>query len=207
MEYCHALINLLEPWLSGPEADTPVSLDDGDVQERTTVREIGMHARAHLETLVRLYYLRHSFDSLDIIIILFLLMLGSISVRVLASSSNESEKEGRERGQSYGAKRRDASTFLLCAKGLHDQGRNQYLSSLMFTMLAGLVDSRDEVLVDNLARIRAEFKGTEVKPEYVHMEWPVYSWIDPENRSMGKILETVEDPSIGDEDNSTPSSV
>ncbi|KAL2196984.1 hypothetical protein P885DRAFT_77464 [Corynascus similis CBS 632.67] len=138
---------------------------------------------------------------------MFLLMLGSISVRVLASSSNEPEKEGRELGQSYGTKRPDASTFLLCAKGPHDQGRNQYLGSLMFAMLAGLLDSRDEVLVDNLARIRAEFKGTEVKPEYVHMEWLVYLWIDPENRSMGKILETVEDPSIGDEDNSTQSSV
>jgi hypothetical protein len=51
-----------------------------------------------------------------------------------------------------------------------------------------------------LSRIKAEFCGTEVKPEYVHMEWPVYSWIDAENQEFGRLLEGVDDLSIGDEE-------
>ena len=181
MEYCLVLINLFEPWMSGPDADRLVS--DG-----LTVREIGTRARARLETLIRLYYLRHSFEALDIMLIMFLLLLGSMSVRVLASSED-------------GPPNRDASTFLLCAKGLHDQGQNQYLGSLMFSMLAGLVDPQNGALLSDLARIRAEFQGTEVKPEYVHMEWPVYRWVHPESQSMGKLLEAVDELSIvGDGD-------
>lgn len=186
MEYCLVLINLFEPWMSGPDADLKV--DDGG----HTIRDIGTRARARLETLIRLYYLRHSFGALDAMLIMFLLLLGSISVRVLAPGSDATCGDG--------GTQRDASTFLLCAKGLHDQGQNAYLGSLMFNMLSGLVDPNNQALLSDLSRIRAEFSGAEVKPEYVHMEWPVYSWIDPENQEMGKLFEGVRDMSIGDED-------
>jgi hypothetical protein len=70
----------------------------------------------------------------------------------------------------------------------------------MFNMLSGLVDPNNQALVSDLSRIKAEFCGTEVKPEYVHMEWPVYSWIDAENQEFGRLLEGVDDLSIGDEE-------
>jgi hypothetical protein len=191
MEYCLVLINLFEPWMSGPDADITVDSDGPDSDGGPTIRDVGARARARLETLIRLYYLRHSFDSLDVMLIMYLLLLGSISVRVLAPGAGGDGGDGTQR---------DASTFLLCAKGLHDQGQNQYLGSLMFNMLSGLVDPKNQALVSDLSRIKAEFCGTEVKPEYVHMEWPVYSWIDAENQEFGRLLEGVDDLSIGDEE-------
>jgi hypothetical protein len=192
MEYCLVLINLFEPWMAGP--DSAIEVDD----EGRTIRQIGTLARARLETLIRLYYLRHSFDALDVVLIMFLLLLGSISVRVLAlgDAADTGTGSGTGSGQGQG---RDASTFLLCAKGLHDQGRNQYLGTLMFNMLSGLVDPKNEALVGDLARIRAEFKGTEVRTEYVHMDWPVYRWVHPENESMGRLLEGVDALSVSGE--------
>ncbi|KAL2148920.1 hypothetical protein VTH82DRAFT_1606 [Thermothelomyces myriococcoides] len=230
MEYCLVLINLFEPWMSGPDADTAVPIDSDneekwkEYQERgTTVREIGMRARARLETLVRLYYLRHSFDALDVILVMFLLLLGSISARTLtpppnrgqererrqqgrrllgdsgghAACEEEEEKEKeQEQSQKDEEKARDrgeqnedeedrsraASTFLLCAKGLRDQARNQYLGTLMFAALTALADPADAAVTGALARIRAESPGSaadDVRPEHVHMDWPVYPWIDP----------------------------
>jgi hypothetical protein len=183
MEYCLVLINLFEPWMSGPDADLTVDSDG------VTICDVCTRARARLETLIRLYYLRHSFDSLDVMLIMFLMLLGSISVRVLAPGAGGGD-----------GTQHDASTFLLCAKGLHDQGQNQYLGSLMFNMLSGLVDPNNQALVSDLSRIKAEFCGTEVKPEYVHMEWPVYSWIDADNQEFGRLLEGVDDLSIGDDE-------
>jgi len=196
MEYCLVLISLFEPWANGPDANRRVN--------GHTIHEVGTLARARLETLIRLYYLRHSFDSLDVMLIMFLLLLGSISMRVLTSRQDHeiSTTVSAEHGHPSQSPRRDASTFLLCAKGLHDQGQNQYLGSLMFNMLSGLVDPANEALVSDLAKIKAEFTGTEVKPEYVHMDWPVYTWVHPENQSMGRLLEAVEGLSVdeGDED-------
>ncbi|KAH6621622.1 hypothetical protein B0J18DRAFT_432974 [Chaetomium sp. MPI-SDFR-AT-0129] len=158
MEYCLVLINLFEPWMAGPEADHVVN-----TETKTTVRDIGTRSRARLETLIRLYYLRHSFDALDVMLIMFLLLLGSITARVLVAPPAEDETEPTQTETPDSnpttssstitsplptpdttpppPQVRDASTFLLCAKGLHDQGQNQYLGSLMFNMLSGLVDT------------------------------------------------------------------
>lgn len=192
MEYNLVLINLFEPWMSGPDAD--LVLDGGN----HTIRDVGTQGRARLESLVRLYYLRHSFKALDIMLIMYLLLLGSISVRVLAPGGGGGGGGGAAVAGGGDGTQRDASTFLLCAKGLHDQGQNQYLGSLMFNMLSGLVDPTNQALVSDLSRIKAEFCGTEVKPEYVHMEWPVYSWIDSENPEMGRLLVGMDDLSVED---------
>ncbi len=208
MEYHLIVINLFNPWLSGNQAD-PSQTDVHTLGGRS-IREIGTLARARLETLVRLYYLRHSFEATDVLLILFLLMLGSISIRVLESSTpatiiddtttstpttttptattlttttltdtttSSTTTTTATTPTAPTREQNDASTFLLCAKGLHDQGRNHYIGALMFEMLAGLVKPGNESLRDGLERVRAEFEGIEVREEYVHMEWPVERWI------------------------------
>lgn len=248
------LINLFEPWMDGPDADSPVGVSTTSPHEpepepgpnsgsHPTIRDIGTRARARLETLIRVYYLRHSFDALDVMLIMFLLLLGSISMRVLTSpppppppppplpstsSSPPSPSPPSPPSPSTTATppneptnpapqtqthNRDASTFLLCAKGLHDQGRSQYLGTLMFDVLARLVENlsissggggsssssisgggggaaadASEALRAGLERVAGEFRGVEVKREYVHMEWPVYRWVDEEGRGLGVLL-------------------
>ena len=187
MQYYLVVINLFEPWAttnnttttpsSNPDSDNPGRDDD------LTPAQIGTRAAARLETLIRLYYLRHSFDALDVVASIFLIVLGSISVRVLAEQTGSKQQH-------------DASTFLLCAKGLHDQGRNFYLAAMMFDMLAGLVDPGNEALLGDLAKIRGEFAGVEVKPERVHMEWSVSRWMHSEGAEVGRLLDEVDE--LGD---------
>ncbi|KAH6622593.1 hypothetical protein F5144DRAFT_655943 [Chaetomium tenue] len=86
----------------------------------------------------------------------------------------------------------DASIFLLCAKGRHDQGRSQYLGTPIPDVLGRLVNSLgtssrgsndngssggggsgggsgsvNEAVRAGLAHVVREFRGVEVKREYV----------------------------------------
>ncbi|KAK3898034.1 nitrogen assimilation transcription factor nirA [Staphylotrichum tortipilum] len=190
MEYHLIIINLFDPWISSHQdgSANPTQADTLTAGS-PSIRELGTLARARLETLIRLYYLRHSFDATDVMLILFLLMLGSISVRVLDSptvSSTTSDSTSNTSTRQEG----DASTFLLCAKGLHDQGRNHYIGALMFETLVGLVRPGNGVLRGGLARVRAEFEGIQVREEYTHMEWPVERWIlGAKGRGEGRVVE------------------
>ncbi|KXX83211.1 Nitrogen assimilation transcription factor nirA [Madurella mycetomatis] len=190
MEYYHVLIKLLEPW-ENPAPETPGR--DSTVNGRT-FQEMGTIARARLETVVRLYYLRHSFEFPDTILNIYLMLLGSISIRTIQAP-----------GGSPAAAGRDAATYLLCLKGLHDQGRSNYLGALMFDMISGLVDPGNASLMSDISRIKGEFRGVEIKPEHVHMEWPVYQWVHPKNVKMGKLLDALDDLSLqGDESEAEP---
>lgn len=228
MEYYLTIIELFEPWTKGLKATIVTTLDGRRVADISTV------ARARLETLIRLYYLRHSFDSLDSVLIMFLLLMGSITVHVLADSVPSGGKETKyDTRPSFAGTRspnhseadtmnrkRDASTLLLCAKGLADQGQNLYLSTLMFNVLTGLVASKmvcreqrisettnsagtdigdsggglPSSLMNDLECIRIEAGRTpEVRKEYIHMDWPVYTWVHPENERFGRLLEAGSD--------------
>jgi hypothetical protein len=74
MQYYTVLIQLFESWTSNPAA----------IFNGRTAQDIALIARARLETLIRIYYLRHSFTHLDSILVLYLLLLGSISLRLIA---------------------------------------------------------------------------------------------------------------------------
>ena len=191
MQYYLVVINLFEPWATTnttiATATTTPSNPNSDIPRRDdnlTPAQIVTRAAARLETLIRLHYLRHSFDALDVVTTIFLVVLGSVSVRVVA-------------GQTGSKQQHDASTFLLCAKGLHDQGRNFYLAAMMFDMLADLVDPGNQALLGDLAKIRGEFAGVEVKPERVHMEWSVSRWMHSEGAAVGRLLGEVDE--LGDE--------
>ncbi|GAB1312659.1 Zn(2)-C6 fungal-type domain-containing protein [Madurella fahalii] len=185
MEYYHVLIKLLEPW-GNPTPETPGQ--DLKVNGRT-FQEMGTIARARLETVIRLYYLRHGFEFPDVILNIYLMLLGSISIRMIQALMGSPAAAGR-----------DAATFLLCLKGLHDQGRSNYLGALMFNMISGLVDPENTDLMSDISRIKGEFRGVEVKPEYVHMEWPVYQWVHPQNVRMGKLLDALDDLSLQEDE-------
>ncbi len=178
MEYYHVLIGILEPWTNGrlPERECGIA-------GPTTLRAIAITARARLETLIRFYYRCHGFERHDALLPIYLLLMGSICAR---NDGLVSQKVPA-----------DPSTFLLCAKGLHDQGRNNYLGVLMFVLLSSLVDPTDGFVLGELAKIRAEFKAAEVRTDLIRMEWPVYPWIHPRNEKMDSLLADLVGPTGG----------
>lgn len=107
------LISLFEPF-----QHTNVS----DQYERPS--KVVAQSKACFETLVRLYYLRHGFESYDITLLQFIPMLAFGSLRDIRHVERGSETYEEIR-----------STLLLCAKGLRDQGRNMSSGEATFRLL------------------------------------------------------------------------
>ncbi|EEY16834.1 predicted protein [Verticillium alfalfae VaMs.102] len=79
-------------------------------------REICAHSRQCLDVLVRLYYLRHGFESWNDSLPTWLLYLAQLCIRDLARADDPLADEAT------------VSTLMLCAKGLQDQGRSLYIA-------------------------------------------------------------------------------
>ncbi|CAN9474356.1 unnamed protein product [Alternaria alternata] len=65
------------------------------------------------------------------------------------------------------------ATLILCATGLRDQGRNFFLSELVFRILQDKMNPVDLKLLKDWARIKGEDKREKSMLEHVHSEYPV----------------------------------
>ncbi|CAJ2511194.1 Uu.00g068190.m01.CDS01 [Anthostomella pinea] len=151
IHYHVMLISLFEPF----EAMRPI---DGEVSAGTTVKQ----SRACFETLIRLYYQRHGFESYDPTLLKYLHMLGFSTLRDLGLSGGDSPADEDKR-----------ATLVLCAKGMWEQGRNSFASEAVFHMLRHSMGP-DEIQLIN------EFTGSdrlddrmELMAQEIRSQWPI----------------------------------
>lgn len=85
----------------------------------------------NLETVARLYYLRHGFEACDSTLAWFLSLLASISLRAL-----EGGGDGARLAAGKGWPEVLRSTLVLAMKGLHEQGRHMHVCKVLFRLLA-----------------------------------------------------------------------
>lgn len=116
MQYHYWIIRLFQPLVDHPliAVTSPVT------GTNESPREVVHYSQAMFETLLRLYYLRHSYDMYDPWIIHFLLVLGSSALQSLYSPTPTTE-------QSVNILR---SSVLLAAIGLKQQGKSVYLAQV-----------------------------------------------------------------------------
>lgn len=123
--------------------------------------EVMVRAYVNIETLVRLYYVRYSYDSYDaFMVMMFLLLVGNRSLDNLESASDPLSIEDLR------------ASVMLCAKGLHDQGKNSHLFHIVYYVLRGRIQPRDRDLL--LTHVK-EGGGVdkEVLLQYNESQWPV----------------------------------
>lgn len=117
-------------------------------------------AKVRLETLLRLYYLRHGYESYDIFLLSLLSFLGFMQLKFLKSAGPE-EIESRR------------STVALVAKGLHDQSRNCYLAEIVFRIMKRNLGAESQFLLKDV-NIGEEDEETRMRmTEQVHSSWPI----------------------------------
>lgn len=85
----------------------------------------------NLETVARLYYMRHGFEACDSSLAWFLSLLASISLRAL-----EGGGDGARLAAGRGWPEVLRSTLVLAMKGLHEQGRHMHVCRVLFRLLA-----------------------------------------------------------------------
>lgn len=106
------------------------SSSDEDDSAAPIVSRAGPKAMRHLETVARLYYMRHGFEACDSSLAYFLALLASISLRAL-----EGGGDGARLAAGRGWPEVLRSTLVLAMKGLHEQGRHLHVCKVLFRLL------------------------------------------------------------------------
>lgn len=151
MYYHILLINLFEPFTQM-----------GYVHAEANPSTIVSHSKACLETLMRIYYLRHGFESLDNTLVHPLHLLGFSALRDISSV---------EKGSStYEAIR---STLVLCAKGLWEQGRNHYVAEVVFRLFKHCLSIDDVLLVEEIIEVEESDSRLGHMVQEIRSLWPI----------------------------------
>ncbi|KAM3503970.1 hypothetical protein MY11210_008515 [Beauveria gryllotalpidicola] len=150
---------------------------------KSTARQLVSEAIASLETLIRLYYIRHSFERLDTFMVQPLAELAMIR-QTDTGDSNVLDTESVQ------------STVVLCAQGFRDQGRNHYLGQALFHLTRNSVRPETRALIDKYlyAGPQVQVPSTPVLAHEVHSNWPL-NIIDasenPKNQRLSDVLKNL----------------
>lgn len=157
---------LFESQLS-PAGNDINSLNDS---QRDTAQSIIAQAMMHLESLLRLYYLRHGFDAFDALLLVHLVHLSNATLTRLARIKLNPESQYASPNDIQLLR----STLILCLKGLHDQFKNFYMSGVVFCAMRNRLSAEDRDLVGRFVTMKdpdtdqeAILKAQPILSEYV----------------------------------------
>ncbi|TVY67814.1 Nitrogen assimilation transcription factor nirA [Fusarium oxysporum f. sp. cubense] len=168
MHYYNLIVYLLETL----RMTTAPALVDDSVQKALS------DAKIKMETLLRLYYLRHGFESYDIFIVILLAFIGFMHAKTL-DSSKMVDLESRK------------STVVLVVKGLGDQSNNCYLARVVFRLLKGSIGSKNDFLLKEVGIVEEDGEDEKAMEEQVNSSWPVdLEWfdVDPEKNRLDNMI-------------------
>jgi hypothetical protein len=162
MKYHNLLLNLFSPLLTD-------GLDARDeakfvaVVQQTPVQAVTC-ARARLETLFRIYYLRHSFDAMDAYLLHYLNTLGFMSMEELAVITAEEPSRAAEDKRCL---------MLMCALGLREQGQYYYLVRTIFHLFRSKLGRHEAELLRHYIQDRNPEKDELYRPEDLVSDYPL----------------------------------
>jgi hypothetical protein len=123
-------------------------------------------SKASLQTLLHMFYHRHGFEAYYIFLLQVLVQLGFDALERLRSPEAQQQ-------HFPAVMKATRATLILCAKGLRDQGRNFFLSELVFRILRDKMNPVDVKLLKDWAHIKDKEKREHSMMEHVQGEYPV----------------------------------
>ncbi|KAK0729242.1 hypothetical protein B0T21DRAFT_291956 [Apiosordaria backusii] len=160
MHYNCVLIDLLKPLLGLNWTDS--------TQPNKTLDDAHYEAAIHLETLLRLYYLRHGFEAFDGFLLHFLGSLNFIKINTRETQNNSLFLESHR------------STMLLLMKGIRDQSQCYTVARVVLRLQAHLMRADDVALLKKFVDIETEKLACgpespgQVEEDVILSDWPVY---------------------------------
>ncbi|KAF2101250.1 hypothetical protein NA57DRAFT_53225 [Rhizodiscina lignyota] len=127
-----------------------------------TAQDIIFNAKIRMETLIRLYYLRHSLDAFDPFMLSFLILLGNAASEALNRSEEIISTPDDLR-----------STLILCVKGLHDQRKNYYLAEVVYRLLRDRMKPDDVALLQEATNTGSAEDDPPLLKHYIRSQWPI----------------------------------
>ncbi|KAJ3538441.1 hypothetical protein NM208_g5904 [Fusarium decemcellulare] len=141
--------------------------------------QVVAHARASLETLLRLYYLRHGFECLDTYLV-------SLLVEVCTGVIDDMKSP-----QSHEELTTLRSTVILLAKGIYEQGQSFFLGKLVFQLVRSKMSPIDLSVLERFVKMEPTREDEAKALQQVQMDWPVEITSmedDPETKSLGNLV-------------------
>lgn len=148
-----------------------------------------------LETLMRLYYTRHSFDQYDPWVSFTLAITGNLAASTLSSAPPDSPASFLDGYR---------STLILSAQGLESQAAHYHLGTLLSIQLQAAVEPQTLQLVRTYARApRVEGGEEKLSVEHSFSAWPVPIIgvdEDPDKVRLKNLLREFEDEDDDDDE-------
>ncbi|EXK33472.1 hypothetical protein FOXG_02692 [Fusarium oxysporum f. sp. lycopersici 4287] len=181
MFYHNMLIDLYELLLT--EVDVNTSPDPAHTQAESP-QLASDHSKICLETLVRLYYLRHGFSGSDALLTNFLVLIAFQSITKLkagipppssSSSSSDLSIPGITASPFTAQDLSDArSALILAEKGLTEQGQCYFFSQAFFHVVLNSISPEDAQLVQHYTKVPSEGPDERrMRAEHVHSDFPI----------------------------------
>ncbi|KAM0425507.1 hypothetical protein ACHAPT_009296 [Fusarium lateritium] len=148
--YHHLLLTIFEP------------LCDVETSQDPSPQKIVANAKKHLQTLVRLYYLRHGFEAMDLFVVIPLMLTGYDCIDAIGDQPPTAELETLR------------STLILIAQGLYSQRRNHYLAEALFRVIRGRMRPQElSLLRSTMSLEEQEAVDEQDMMQPVRSHWPV----------------------------------
>lgn len=155
MYYHNLILTIYEPLL-----DLQATQNQQD-----SLRQIVNDSSKCLQTLVRLYYLRHGFDAMDLFIVIPLVLAGFKCIDAISDQTPQPELEDLR------------STLVLVAKGLYSQRRNHYLAEALYRVVRGRMRPQEVTLLRDTVDLDDDddekTAGRQAMVQTVRSHWPV----------------------------------
>jgi hypothetical protein len=193
MIYHGVLIGILEPLTAVESSNLRTSPNDHATVMGNTPQEIVTNSTACLETILRLYYLRHGFGTYDLVLCQFLMLVGFNSLKDF-SWADQATRESK------------LSTVILCGKGFLDQSRNFYLAEVVFYMLRDAMDSESARALKEFTEIEEDEERRERMARHVRSDWPiniVNVTENPEDHRLSNLVRATESLTMEETDSAS----
>ncbi|PVH92895.1 hypothetical protein DM02DRAFT_604691 [Periconia macrospinosa] len=162
-EYYSVLIMLFDSQLATADnIPRPLTTDQKEAAEIITA-----HAKVQLESLIRIYYLRHCFKAYDSHLMMFLTHLGNVTLARLAQAEQGTTHIPSEMIEAL------RSTLVLVLKGLYEQSQNYHVCSVVFRIMKESLSARDQNFVGQFIEIKDPVLDKEaiLKASTVNSHW------------------------------------
>jgi hypothetical protein len=153
LHYCYVLIQLYEILTYyESKGSQPLPLGRDELQKSLS------HYRASFETILRIHYLRHSFEYGNIVLTRFLAMLAVLALNkhesLMAGDSSVLNVPSMDVGDTD--PRTAKATLLIAQKGLSDQGRGYYLPNIVLQDIHDRMTPSDSNVLQSFITIQRE---------------------------------------------------
>ena len=163
---------LLEPFVAREKDNPSITLLDGMAKP---THAIVHEATIRFETLIRAYYLRHSFSTYEPVMLQFLSVLGFLSVQKAATNPDDHQ-----------------SSMILATVGLENQAQQAYLANAVFKLLFNKIPASMADVTSQYCSLNVTGPVVEIQPAYVRSAYPVHMVsinADAEEQRLDRLIE------------------